>query len=914
MRFYHRLSAFILILIILSYSIQSTNHSYHAVAQASANQYSSPDSSVSSGLDWLQAGHDAQRTNYTPEQVDPPYCYKWKWYQVPFASRAQPVVSRGRLFIGGMDGVLYARNASTGAPLWSYATLGPIRNSAAVYANSVIFSSHDGWTYALNATNGSQIWKTRTGASATAPLVDSSRGWVYTASTAGSLTALSIVDGKQQWKYNSGAPILTTPSLSRDSQTIFLGNEAVYAIAVKANTGAEVWRTRLQGQSLASRYPVVTNDAVIFRSQPLYNFHLLLHEGDDVMDSAGAVVADWTDDWTIVLPKIQNYLSQQPTKQSFFVLKQSNGVIRGISPVLYTYGNNDIPATPVVDPAGNIYLPYRARHGIQTDSGTIHVTTHYDAELGKLNPSSLDITGLTSNKPISGQPEFRMTSDEPAVLTMGGAILWVDNWERLGGLNVSSKTLVHIGDVSNEWPECGGQCSPGSDNPFFPLTGSGPGYPFPNPRVTEGHERGGAVIANQMIYWRVIEAGLAGISHRSGSSCPAPYVWAAPSALATSTAKPSSAKSPPIVSRPLADYVSLDLTNPVASPDAELLKQLRLLVKTAVETNTHLMPFYLERGFSTSYVWPYNTTNPPGIPLVQYINTGNVFWYEPGELLYSLALAYPYLDGPLQSQVKIYMTAEMNRYPPFSSLPWSSSPPPAWLIQGTARESYIVPFRSKLNNWPPPAPSFSTIYDLWLWSKNTGDWSYAQSHWNEVKSFFNSHRTSIQYYADIAGAIGYTRLASHFGYSADYQAGLDAAVSAMQTGLDFSTFQQRASSQYTEAGDTTVGWSLPVFFGLTPEVGLYLREQFSGQPADLIAQKENPNTGVRWWYLTRAGVHGEGFETSYLLPNMAWSHFLAHAYIIGDNQATLKKWIDRSWGRGDLYAIQKLVSAIQASP
>jgi hypothetical protein len=140
----------------------------------------------------------------------------------------------------------------------------------------------------------------------------------------------------------------------------------------------------------------------------------------------------------------------------------------------------------------------------------------------------------------------------------------------------------------------------------------------------------------------------------------------------------------------------------------------------------------------------------------------------------------------------------------------------------------------------------------------------------------------------------------------------------MQAGLDFNTFQQRASTQYTEAGGSAsgsaTGWSLPVFFGLTPEVGLYLKEQFSGTPSDLIAQTENANTGVLWWYLTRVGAHGEGFETSYLLPSMAWSHFLAHAYIIGDDQASLKKWVDRPWGRGDLYAIQKLVTAIQASP
>jgi outer membrane protein assembly factor BamB len=55
-----------------------------------------------------------------------------KWCEVPIASRVQPVVASGRPFIGSMDGVMYARDASTGAPLWSFSSQGPIRNSAGV--------------------------------------------------------------------------------------------------------------------------------------------------------------------------------------------------------------------------------------------------------------------------------------------------------------------------------------------------------------------------------------------------------------------------------------------------------------------------------------------------------------------------------------------------------------------------------------------------------------------------------------------------------------------------------------------------------------------------------------------------------------------------------------------------------------
>ncbi|MCX7681047.1 MAG: PQQ-binding-like beta-propeller repeat protein, partial [Anaerolineae bacterium] len=803
------------------------------------------------------------------------------------------------------------RNASTGASLWTFPGDGsPIRHSAGVMSDTVVFSTHAGNTFALNAADGRLRWQRYTGPSATAPLMDPSRGWVYVASTSGTLTALRRSDGAVMWQHQSDAPILTTPALSRDGSLVFAGNEAIYAFAVDASTGALRWETRLYGQSLADRYPVVVSDVVIYRSQPVYSFHLLLHEGDDVMDQAGAVNPDWAADWANVRPHILNYLTAQPARQTFFVLHASTGITRGVAPVLYTFGNNDIPGTPVVRD-NSLYLIYRARHGIQTDGGAVHVTTRYDGELGRMNLSTLDIVGLRQSNYPAYNYEFRATSDEPTILTMGGDILWADNWERLGGINVSTGQLIHVGGVSNYWPECGANCGPGTPNPFFPLSGNpaDPDYPFPDPRVNEGHQRGGVVIANNMLYWRVIEGGLAGISHRTGASCPAPLVY---THTVVSGLTPYTPPPPPApVTRPLTDYVTLDLTAPVTDPPADLVERLRAEVRDLVTAGDHLMPFYLERGFTNSALWPYNVyvDSPP--PYVTYRSTGNIYWHDPGELLYTLALAYPYLDASLQAQVRDYVVAEMERYPPLENLACCLGPD--WLSQGVPRERYTVPFRDELNAWPPPAAHISAIYALWLWSKNTGDWSYAQAHWNDITALFNARRNSMDYYADIAGAIGYYRLADHFGYAAARQAGLQAAVGAMQAGLDFDAYRERAEEDYWDPREMATGWYAPVFFGLKPEIGLYLRERLGAQARAYLLSKETGN-GLRWWYLTRVGAHAEVGETSYVAPNAAWSHFLAHAYILGERQETLRRWLDRPWGRGDLYSIQKIVATIQAPP
>jgi uncharacterized repeat protein (TIGR01451 family) len=874
-----------------------------------------------SDQDWPQAGHDAQRTNVSTVEVDPPYCYAWKWYEAPFASRTQPVISSGRLFIGSMEGTLFARDATTGSPLWRYETSSPIRNSAAVYGGTVvIFTTHAGFTYGLSATGGNLLWKIETGSSSTAPLIDPASGRVYVASSSGKLTALNAQDGSKVWEYQSSAPILTSPALSSDGQLLFGGNEAVQAFALRASDGSPVWTSTLQGQSLADRYPVVMGDSVYYRSQPLYFFHVLLQEGDDIMNQAGSwttsfSLSAWTADWANVKAKILNYLTAQPAKQTFFALRTSDGSSRGVVPELFTGGTNDVPAPPIVK-GTSVYLPYRARHGIQTDSGTVHVMTKYDAELGRLDSASLDITPLTSNKKLAGMLEFRMTSDEPSMLTMGGNILWVDNWERLGGLNVQTGDIIEGGAVSNDWPECYGQCGPGTAMPFFPMSGSGAAYPFPSPRVKEGNLRGGAVIANNQVYWRVIEGGMAAFAHRSGSTCPAPKVWGPvnpPAAPPTVTATP----------RALEDYLTLELTQPVSNPPAKLITRLRSEVSSLVASGKHWMPFYLERGFSNTRVFPYNTDKDQRPPVIEYASHGNAYFHDPGDLLISMAMAYPYLDATLQSQVRTYMTAEMGRFPPYTAMPYSASGDKDWLKQGAARELYSVPMRAQLNNWPPVAASLNALYGLWLWSKNTGDWSYVQSHYSDIRGLFLSrtpmNHTSgkMDYASDLAGVIGFYRMATYLGKTSDVSQARTVALTAMADLRDnFSQYAQRADTEYFDPPSFTKGIYAPALFGLTPEVGLFLREQTNGAASKYLNDKEygTNGNGLRWWYITRVGSHSEPGESSYLAPTAGWSHFMAHAYLVGDKQDALMTWLDRPWGKADLSSIQKVVATIQAAP
>jgi hypothetical protein len=224
------------------------------------------------------------------------------------------------------------------------------------------------------------------------------------------------------------------------------------------------------------------------------------------------------------------------------------------------------------------------------------------------------------------------------------------------------------------------------------------------------------------------------------------------------------------------------------------------------------------------------------------------------------------------------------------------------------------------------AANITTIYSLWLWSKNTDDYSYAQSHWAQVQSVFTAHQNSLRYYSDLAGVIGYYRLAtdlsnrdtaSRASYQSAANLAMQAAVAFMTSASNFNTYLALANTDFPDPRGVTTGWSAPVFYGLTPEVGAYLAGQFAGQPQALLKSLETLNSsgvGLLWWYITRVGTHAEVGETAFLAPTTAWSHFLAHAYIVKDSQSTLASWLDRPWVSGDLYSIQKIVATIQATP
>lgn len=136
---------------------------------------------------------------------------------------ATPVVVDGVMYTSGNLGRVYALNAETGKPLWTFepevdmqanrsACCDQANRGVAVSGGKVLVGALDGWLYALDAKTGKVVWKVDT-------ITDHTRGYTSTGApeiagdlaiignagaeydTRGYVTAYDVATGRQVWRF-----------------------------------------------------------------------------------------------------------------------------------------------------------------------------------------------------------------------------------------------------------------------------------------------------------------------------------------------------------------------------------------------------------------------------------------------------------------------------------------------------------------------------------------------------------------------------------------------------------------------------------------------------------------------------------------------------------------------------------------
>lgn len=172
------------------------------------------------------------------------------------------VVSAGRLYVGSLDGSVYALDKIGGREVWRRDIGSPIEGGPAVEGELVCVGAYDGNIYTFDARTGREEWRQSSGGKIrSSPIIH--RGTVYVGSGDGKLHALNVRDGRGIWQFEAQGVVRTTAAIGHG--ITFVGSYDRRLYAVGADSGKEVWRFRTEGPVTSS--PTVWEDKLYFGSQ-----------------------------------------------------------------------------------------------------------------------------------------------------------------------------------------------------------------------------------------------------------------------------------------------------------------------------------------------------------------------------------------------------------------------------------------------------------------------------------------------------------------------------------------------------------------------------------------------------------------------------------------------------------------------
>lgn len=175
-----------------------------------------------------------------------------RWaYQATGAIKASPSIHNGVIYLGDSEGIFHAIDISTQATKWQFRTEGEIISSANFARDRVLFGSYDGFLYCLNRENGELIWKFETEGyihgtpgiwTQSASESDNAQSFSIVTGCDSYLRVLNINDGTQVQQVDLGAYVGASPAISQNR--IYCGTYGSEILAVNLDTGEIAWRYR----------------------------------------------------------------------------------------------------------------------------------------------------------------------------------------------------------------------------------------------------------------------------------------------------------------------------------------------------------------------------------------------------------------------------------------------------------------------------------------------------------------------------------------------------------------------------------------------------------------------------------------------------------------------------------------------
>lgn len=171
----------------------------------------------------------------------------------PMSIYGTPEINGDTIYVGGYDGNIYIKKAD-GSSYPSFDTGSAIVGSPVIAGDTLYVGNSDGKIYALSIESTGNIsgkkWTFKTGDKIwSTPVVKN--GVVYTSSADHKLYAIDAESGTEIWHFKAGAGILSTPTITDDGKTIFIGacDNNFYAIGTATEDEIAAALAREDGDS-----------------------------------------------------------------------------------------------------------------------------------------------------------------------------------------------------------------------------------------------------------------------------------------------------------------------------------------------------------------------------------------------------------------------------------------------------------------------------------------------------------------------------------------------------------------------------------------------------------------------------------------------------------------------------------------
>lgn len=836
-----------------------------------------------SRADWPMAGANPQRTSWVSEEIRGGVSPVWYRPIEPYISQnVHTVAAEGKLFVSTARG-LYALDAANGNVAWVYPTEIPLGHSPTYNNGTLYVGGFDRRLHAIEAATGQQLWTfddANAGYRTNALVVDdkvmlgSRDGWFYAVRAHGQPN-----QGQLVWKYKTNGPILY--SAAYKDGVIFFCSQDMHCYALNATDGSVKWVSdKLHGQGFNSWWPVIYRNRVVLTTRANYREYQspgcssagVTHDayqgeidtelvngierdeiyptGEGWIGALGNEPGDWAPGTSTVNAQAAiDYFTAKPWRRNRYFLDIETGTDMEISPVL-TLATKNGSASPAI---------------VSGYDDVIYLPTNYKGSMWICRGG---YSGWKIGTPFISRAGGEGAVDEPRVASGGGSVLYESICCDREGRGLD---LANPGTRWTYWSYNFPNLCPGYDEMWFGVgdqDGTGNrlwGYYGSLNGVYHDHsgDQNPLIPYNGHLY-----------IHRSNA-----VVCFGPEGGSTK--------------RPLSPTQSAPDENIHTFTTAQLEQML------AVEIQKWLDAGHLQPGWFNGGQWCVRGN----------FRTLNDYFMEPGDNLWVLLRALPYLPPDMQTQLRAFIQSEYNAYSPvnISKIGWQD---------GASRDWFIYPPEvvSDFANYPKSTYHISTnrnIYAMWKYAQEFGS---ASAIYNSIKGKLPPASFDVQYAYPMNDSI-----AGHWAYLELEQMAGEPETGSIRAALN-NMLASKVNNFAVDSPFATGGGGMGSsrierhintsrnFIFLTPELGQYLHDNIK----PLIQEAANEYNYVEpYWFVSR--YEGSTQENAIHNLHHTYALFQAKAWALKESRQELCRYLDvPAFMRGDVFYIHNLISTIEA--